>query len=144
MRKRRDINVLMGGSDMVARQAQVARERTIGNGDLKPTDVWKVRRLMLSRTKVATSTEIVKREAKRILMGAADPEQEWYVQVAVYSGTVVAFMGEVRLPEDGDNPQDDLDNLIKLAHKRAAFLNTNMVELPGDRMIDETDYHKRR
>lgn len=110
---------------------------TRSNGELPPTEVWKVRRLMLSRPKTSSSTEVVKREISRLFMGAADPELVWYVQVSVYSDNVVAFVGEVDLPEDGSNPQDELTNLVNLAHDRAAFLNVNSVELPGDRIIYE-------
>lgn len=124
--------------------AVVKKVPTFGDGSLPPTTMWQVRRILLSRPKTSSSTDIVRREAKKIFMGSADPELEWFIQVSVYSGTTIAFLGELALPDPKDNPEHELDELVEAAHHRAAFLNANMVELPGDRVMTEEEYRAAR
>lgn len=92
-------------------------------------ELWTITKVLLSRPKTSMSTDLIRRTEK--VPNIAETDREWYIEVSVVGGNVIHYVGEVILPESGEQPREELQSVVQFAHERATFLNTNGVGLPG-------------
>lgn len=102
-------------------------------------ELWTITKVLLSRPKTSMSTDLIRRTEK--VPNIAETDREWYIEVSVVGGNVIHYVGEVILPESGEQPREELQSVVQFAHERATFLNTNGVGLAGAAGAESLTYH---